>query len=244
MASDHGEAGVVRSGLTDEELTAAALSDAALEANGGSAAERSKVGRILDAAASVFARRGFSDARMDDVAEEAGVSKGGLYLHFPSKDALFDGLVGYVVGLETRKLAAAKEAEGPVADRLAGFFHEYAKDLLAMARFYPIIMEVYARAFRHAALRKILQRYVDLYVSELSALIREGIDRGEFRDVDAEQVAIQMISLLEGLALLWGVDPEFVPLPEAADQGVRLMLDGLLVQQPSAGPASDESANS
>ena len=223
---------------------AAALSDAAIDADGGPTAGRSKVGRILDAAASVFARRGFSEARMDDVAEEAGVSKGGLYLHFPSKDALFDGLVGYVVGLETRKLAAAKAAEGPVAERLAGFFHEYAKDLLAMARFYPIIMEVYARAFRHAALRKILQRYIDLYASELSALIREGIDRGEFRDVDPEQVAIQMISLLEGLALLWGVDPERVPIPEAADTGVRLILDGLLVKQPPAGPASDESANS
>jgi AcrR family transcriptional regulator len=236
MASGSSDAEELRASLRDEELTEAALSDLALAESQLEGRQRSKVGRILNAAASVFARRGFNEARMDEVAEEAGVSKGGLYLHFPSKDALFEGLVGYLVGMETRKLAAARSAEGPVADRLAGFFHEYARDLLAMARFYPIIMEVYARSYRHAGLRKVLQKYIDLYVTELSTLIRDGINSGEFREVDPADVAFQLISLLEGLALLWGVDPDRASIPDVADRGVRLILDGLLVR-PSPGAA-------
>jgi AcrR family transcriptional regulator len=239
MAPEPQPADQFQSGLTFEELAAAAAADVALadgaslsdsSADPSAGPERSKVRRILDAAASVFARRGFSDARMDDVAEEAGVSKGGLYLHFPSKDALFDGLVGYLVGIETRRLSAAKEAEGPVADRLASFFHGYAVDLLAMARFYPLVMEVYSRSFRHASVRRVMQKYIDLYACELAELIREGIESGEFRDVDPEEVALQLMSLLEGIALLWGVDPERVQIPETADRGVRLVLDGLLVR--------------
>jgi AcrR family transcriptional regulator len=205
--------------FTDEELAEAAVSGAGLTEGGRSPRERKKVGRILGAAASVFARRGYSEARMD-----------GLYLHFPSKDALFDGLVGYLVGLEGRRLKAARAAEGPVADRLAGFFHEYARDLARMARFYPIVMEFYARSCRHAPLRRAMQRHIDVYVAELAALVREGIASGEFRQVDAEEVALQLISLLEGLALVWGIDRERVQIPETADRGVRLVLDGLLAR--------------
>jgi AcrR family transcriptional regulator len=238
MASEKAEEDAVRTRLTMAELAEAAQADGVLadagllsdSVDGPEGAESSKVRRILDAAASVFARRGFNEARMDDVAQEAGVSKGGLYLHFPSKDALFEGLVGYLVGMETRRLHAAKDAAGPVADRLAGFFHGYAMDLLAWARFYPLIMEVYSRSFRHASVRRVMQTYIDMYVRELAELIREGIDSGEFRDVDPEQVALQLISLLEGLALVWGVDPERIRIPETADRGVRLVLDGLLVR--------------
>jgi AcrR family transcriptional regulator len=216
--------------FTDEELGDAAASDAELLDGGRSPRDRRKTSRILSAAASVFAQRGYNEARMDDVAEEAGVSKGGLYLHFPSKDALFDGLVGHLVGLEARRLKAARAAEGPVADRLAGFFHEYARDMARMARFYPIIMEVYARSFRHPPLQRVMQGYIDVYVTELSALVQEGIASGEFRQVDAEEVALQLISLLEGLALVWGIDRERIQIPETADNGVRLVLDGLLAR--------------
>lgn len=201
---------------------------------GGSTADRSKARRILDAAASVFSRNGYSEGRMDDVAEEAGVSKGGLYLHFKSKEELFDALVGHLVGLEARKLAAARAAEGPVAERLVTFFHEYARDMAGMEKLFPVIMEVYARAARHATVRHMLQRYVDGYAPELSALIAEGVEKGEFRDVDPDEVAIQLIGLLEGLAMMWGLLGDRAPLPETADHAVRLILDGMLARPAGA----------
>jgi AcrR family transcriptional regulator len=208
---------------------------------GGSSAEAPKVRRILDAAASVFSRSGYSDGRMDDVAAEAGVSKGGLYLHFRSKEDLFDALVGHIVGLETRKLAAARAAEGTATERLVTFFHEYAADIARMEKLYPVFMEVYARAARHATVRQMLRRYVDGYVPELSALIAEGVEDGEFRDVDPDEVAIQMIALLEGLALLWGLLGDAAPLPDTADHAIRLMLDGLLASPAGAsgGPGGE-----
>jgi len=233
------EAGLADAGLGDEALAGFGLLPDDVATPDG--AEKSKVRRILDAAASVFARRGFNEARMDDVAEEAGVSKGGLYLHFPSKDALFDGLVGYLVGMETRRLAAAKLAEGPVTDRLVDFFHGYAMDLLSWARFYPLIMEVYARSYRHVTVRQVMQKYIDMYVGELAGLIQEGIDDGEFGAVDPEAVALELISLLEGLCLVWGVIPERIPIPETADRWVRLVLDGLLVRPAPEGNGGGDS---
>ncbi len=48
---------------------------------------------ILDAALTIFSEKGFAEARMDDVANKAGLSKGSLYLYFNSKEQLFEALV-------------------------------------------------------------------------------------------------------------------------------------------------------
>ena len=48
---------------------------------------------LLDAAETVVARQGFANLTLDAVAAEAGISKGGLLHHFPSKDRLVEGLV-------------------------------------------------------------------------------------------------------------------------------------------------------
>ncbi len=52
-----------------------------------------RVPQILDAALQEFSRRGFTAARMDDIARRCGLSKGGLYAHFDSKDAIFKALL-------------------------------------------------------------------------------------------------------------------------------------------------------
>ena len=52
-----------------------------------------RVQQILDAALVEFAERGFTAARMDDIAARCGLSKGGLYAHFQSKDGIFEALL-------------------------------------------------------------------------------------------------------------------------------------------------------
>ena len=56
-----------------------------------------RVPLILDAAMHEFARRGFTGTRMDDIAKRCGLSKGGLYAHFKSKDAIFEALLDRTV---------------------------------------------------------------------------------------------------------------------------------------------------
>src|SRR5688500_18168079 len=69
--------------------------------------------RILDAAATVFRRLGYQWAGVDAVMKEAGLTAGGFYAHFPSKEALFAQTLPYAMG-QTRTLV------GPDFDQLAG----------------------------------------------------------------------------------------------------------------------------
>ncbi|OAI43404.1 hypothetical protein AYO41_01950 [Verrucomicrobia bacterium SCGC AG-212-E04] len=71
--------------------------------------------RLLDAAASLVPRRGAGELTLDAVAEHAGVSKGGLLYHFPSKDALIQAMIARMVDAFNFELQAqiAKEPAGP-----------------------------------------------------------------------------------------------------------------------------------
>ena len=78
---------------------------------------------LLEAAIGVFARYGYRKASMDEVARAAGLSRQGLYLHFPTKEALFREVVEWLL---KRSLAAAQAAltdeARPLEERLVGAF--------------------------------------------------------------------------------------------------------------------------
>ena len=78
-------------------------------------------GQLLSIATRMFAERGYEDTSIEAVLREAGVSRGSLYHHFASKEALFEAVAEEVetsVGAQT--LAAAAGADGPVEALRAG----------------------------------------------------------------------------------------------------------------------------
>lgn len=79
--------------------------------------------QILDAALAVFAERGYAAARMDDIALRSGLSKGGLYAHFASKDEVFEALL-------SRMLVAPELGEPPSADLGAEVLVDWLLDAL------------------------------------------------------------------------------------------------------------------
>src|SRR6185437_16837779 len=69
--------------------------------------------RILGAAIEVFGERGYQAASMDEIARRAGSSKGGVYFHFPNKQAIFEALISeLVLMLEAEVRAAIDQAHG------------------------------------------------------------------------------------------------------------------------------------
>jgi hypothetical protein len=75
--------------------------------------------------------------------------------------------------------------------------------------------------------RQFLKEYFAAYRVPLAALIRQGIARGEFRDMDADLAALTFIALYEGLTLLWAVDPQSMAVETTPEAAVRLLLEGL-----------------
>src|SRR5262245_7598809 len=71
--------------------------------------------RILDAALQVFSQRGYRDASVDDIAGTAQTSKGGVYFHFPNKEAIFLALLQRTATRLLKKIEAATSTNDPIA---------------------------------------------------------------------------------------------------------------------------------
>lgn len=157
---------------------------------------------LLEAALDLFVEKGLAATRAEDVAHRAGVSKGTLYLYYPSKDELFKAVV-------RTHLSDAISAGDELADQFGGSTSELLS-LLAetwwnrvgsskAAGLLSIIVSE-ARAFPDVA-----QFYLDEVVAPshalLSRVIRRGISRGEFRDLDVTSVVHGLIAQAQFLAL-------------------------------------------
>ena len=79
-------------------------------------------GQLIAIATRIFAERGYEDTSIEAVLREAGVSRGSLYHHFPSKEALFEAVAEEVeTSVGTQTVAAASGSEDPVEALRAGF---------------------------------------------------------------------------------------------------------------------------
>lgn len=187
--------------------------------------------QILEAAIAVFARLGFQQTRMDDIASQAGLSKGALYLYYKSKDAVIAALLKYFFMQEFKRLQsfAASERQESVSEQLLLLTRQLSSAMQWMERLMPIAFEFYALAGRDKEVRQFLRGYFKDYRSVLAGLIRRGIERGEFRAIDADATAITLAALYEGMALLYFLDPQALPWSEQLETAVSSLLRGIQV---------------
>ena len=166
--------------------------------------------QILDAALRVFARKGFHKARMDDIAEKAGLSKGLLYWYFESKEALIQALVKLLFEPDLRELERLlTEKDRPVPERVEELARSTLSTLLPFQDLMPIVYEYYAQATRPGPIQEAVQRYYRRFRELMSQLLAEGVARKELRsDLNPDQSALALMALFEGLVLLWVVGPE------------------------------------
>ena len=183
--------------------------------------------QILNAAEQVFTQKGLDLARMDDIAEETGLSKGTLYLYFKSKDDLIIAILDRIFQSAFGQLDMSKSAQLSATEAINEFTEEAIRDYKKMLRLMPVAYEFLALAFRNTLVQKALKKYFEHYVNVLAPTIQRGIDSGELRQVDAQDVAIAIGAIYEGTVLLWVYDKELIDMERHIRSGIKLLLEGI-----------------
>lgn len=183
--------------------------------------------QIVEAAVTVFSRLGFERARMEDVARESGLSKGTLYLYYKSKDELIGTLLKSIFDGEMRHLKGALVSEGSASERLLKLGELMSGEIEKYSILLPVWFEFYAVAARDEGVRRFVKSYFDEYRETLAEIVRAGVQQGDFRQVDVDEVTATLVSLFEGMTLLWAFDPKTVPIEGQIKASVRLLLEGL-----------------
>ena len=221
-----------------------------------SASERSersdKRERILLAAERIFARHGFFAARVSEIAKEAGVADGTIYLYFKSKDDLLISLFEQRMTQVNEALKAAI-AQVPPKDQLRAFIKAY----LQLVHDEPGAAEVLTIELRQSS--KFMKEYDNPQFADflrmLGGILAAGQERGELDATIPTHVAARMIfGMIDELALAWvlarqpsistgtpGTRPKKFDIVRAADWVVGLVLNGLTASSPGKSIGKEQS---
>jgi len=158
---------------------------------------------ILEAAQGVFAERGFTRTRMEDIARRAGVTKGTIYLYFENKEAVFENLVQESIGTALNQvLETVEHYQGSSRDLLRNALTGIGQFVLMSERaVLPKIVIAESGNFPEMV-RFYRTEVIDKGLALLMRVIRRGVESGEFRDLPAEHVARLCIAPLL-LAAFW-----------------------------------------
>ncbi|WP_370130191.1 TetR/AcrR family transcriptional regulator [Streptacidiphilus sp. EB103A] len=180
--------------------------------------------RILDGAVEVLMERGYPDTRVSDVAERAGVSGGLVIYYFKSRQILLTRALRYAEDLFYADLRVRLDAIEHPGRRLAelvrlGYRPE---DGAVVPRSWILWFDLWQLAVRHPELRREREELDRRWRDIIAGIVREGRARGQFQDVDAEDFAVMLAGLIDGLVVPLTLGDEGLTTDRAVELCLRL----------------------
>jgi AcrR family transcriptional regulator len=160
-------------------------------------------GELIEAALACFAERGFAATKLDDIAAKAGVSKGTVYLYFPSKEELFKAVIRETVLPNLARAEALLESpDVPSAEYLRGLL-EFMTGRMASSPIgiIPKLIITEAGNFPDIA-RFYLDNVVHRGFALIARILERGIASGEFRPMDVRSTTFCVLAPIV-LTALW-----------------------------------------
>lgn len=193
--------------------------------------KEARPGEIIEAALELFAERGFGATRMHDVARRAGVSKGTLFVYFPTKQDLFRAVARKITAVNFERLQlVAADLDQPIGDIVRALLTQAA--LVADTRV-PALIRLLVSESR--LFPDLAQVWHDEVVSKMFALLISAIvraqARGELRAGDPQLFAFSIVGpMFSGIIfreVLRDTDVELPDLHRLAVQHAEIVLRGL-----------------
>jgi AcrR family transcriptional regulator len=199
------------------------------------ARQRAARDELLSAALRVFAQRGYREAGVDEIAAEAGYSKGALYWHFSGKEELLQALLEERIDAPMRNLIALLESAPPERDMSVEASREFARRLAGDRDAVLLEHEYWTLAIRDQELRAL---YAERETALRNALARALEARARHLGtpdlpMPAEDVARIVMSMIGGLAIDELIEPASVR-PELISEALALIYAGLVARGEAA----------
>lgn len=184
--------------------------------------------RIRAAARVVFSRRGVAGAGLAQIAQEAGISRTGVYHYYSNKEAVVRDLAQELLDEEERLFEQALEAAGNVEERIERLADGVLERFAAWSHYGRPLLEVWAQESRR--LRPLLRRLRET----LATLIRNAQREGEVdRALSPDETAALLVALIDGLTIQVFVDPSGVPASRKMREALAKALRSILLKETS-----------
>ena len=150
--------------------------------------------RLFDAAAEEFAARGYDGAKVDRIAERAGVNKAMIYYHFTDKAALYRAVVGDMFASTATQMKQLRSAGGTPEEQLAAFIGVIAREGQSRKHFPAMWMRELADGGRNLGERNFGDIFV--VISTLADILKDGETAGRFHAMPPFMVQMGIVGPL------------------------------------------------
>ena len=182
--------------------------------------------QIIDAAVRVFARNGYYNSRVSDIAREAGIAAGTIYLYFKTKDAilvtLFREKMAEWVALVRKAIAGERD---PVAKirKIVALHFKVIEEHPDLAEVVQVELRQGQKFFRGASAHE-----VSAYFDVIQGVLEEGVAAGRIRHDLPVKIATKMLfGAMDQLATSWVLGKRAYRLTDAADAVATIFLKGV-----------------
>ena len=153
---------------------------------------------ILQAAAHEFAAHGVAGARTDAIAREARVNKALLYYYFKDKETLYGAVLDDAFSGLKSAVFEVLDSQLPPREKIMAYAGAYF-DFIASNQLYPRLMQremMRAREGHSLHIDKVIKSYIQPIFLRVSEVMREGIAKGEFRNVNPVHFVPSMVAMI------------------------------------------------
>jgi AcrR family transcriptional regulator len=175
--------------------------------------------KIRSAALSQFSKKGLFAARIQDIAEEAGISQGLMYRYYTSKDEIFADLIEDALDKVSKASTDVQNLNISAREKLLLSFRELFKTIETSENFRQTCRLI-SQAMNSAAIpekaRRILEEKRDLPYQAFARIMEQGQQENTFVDGDPYDLAILFWSTVNGLAVYYATRELSRPLPDVS----------------------------
>jgi len=182
--------------------------------------------RILEAAVKQFSINGYNAASVDNICEQAGVSKGAFYHHFKTKQDVFLALLDGWLQTFDQAIEASRGRPMPETFQMMTEYFPYIFE--SASENLPMFLEFLQQASRDEKVWQASVAPYRRYLKQFASLIKKGIAEGSFVDVNPDLAARLIVSTAMGLLLQSLLDPEGAKWDKVARDTVQLMMTSLV----------------
>ncbi len=177
--------------------------------------------RILESALDVFARRGYREAAMDEIATESETSKGGLYFHFPNKQTIFVALLDRMAALLMTRAESTIQAEDDPVKRIDVALEVVVNTFGSHRRLTRLFLVDAVGAGRELN-EKMLEVRRE-FARMIARHLQDGVDQGAIPPIDVQVAARAWFGAINEVVLNWVLEENPRPLEESLP-ALRAML--------------------
>jgi TetR/AcrR family transcriptional repressor of bet genes len=187
--------------------------------------------QIGRAAYEVISQKGYNNFTIEDIANHAGLSKGGVLHYFKSKEEILIYLLEQIYMIIEKNIRRRSEKYRTPERKMKALIIAYIVTAKRNPAFYTVLVDFWAQIPINARIKEINSRIYERMVNEIRKIIDTGIAQREFFDVDSANAAYAIHSMIMNTAIQWTFNDALYNIDHVTRSIMKMVL-GFLKKNP------------